>query len=468
MDWQTSIYIIEYFLDRVESFIWGLPLVISLMGLGFVFSIKLKGIQIRGFFHAFQVIIGKYNSKNAIGETTPFQAFTTVLGSTTGLGNIAGVPVAIQISGPSSVLWMILFGIVAMAIRYSECTLALIYRRREGAITLSGPMYYIEYGLGASWRVLAIIFAISCLFNSLVAGNLFQINQMASILHASYAIPQILTGCVVAFLVGIVIIGGVKRIGLVTSYMVPIVCGVYVVACCLAILTHFHQMPYLIKQIVLEAFTGTAAIGGLAGTAIAESLKQGVQRACFLSETGNGVAGFIHGAAKTAEPVRQGLVALLEPFINIIVMCSFTALVVLISGAWTSPHLTGVNITATAFDFVLPGFGTIGLPIVVAFLAYSCLLAGFYYGEIAISFLARGKNSENQTKQSQWILIYKIVFCLNIVLGAIWSFTPILHLTDIVFGIMLIANLIAVYLLFPQVQKATEDYFQRLNKGEFK
>ena len=467
MDWQTSIYIIEYFLGRIENFIWGLPLIISLMILGLVFSIQLKGIQIRGFFHAFQVVIGKYSNKNEIGETTSFQAFTTVLGSTTGLGNIAGVPVAIQISGPSSVLWMILFGIVAMAIRYAECTLALIYRRRKQGVTLSGPMYYIEYGLGPSWRFLAIIFAISCLFNSLVAGNLFQINQMASILHTSYTIPHILTGCVMALLVFVVIIGGVKRIGFVTSYMVPIVCGIYIVGCCSTILIYFHQVPHILQQIFVETFTGTAVMGGLAGAAIAEAIKQGVQRACFLSETGNGVAGFVHGATKTKEPVREGLVALLEPFINIVVMCSLTALVVLISGAWISPYSKGVNITALAFDSVLPGFGTIVLPIVVTFLAYSCILAGFYYGEMAISFLASDKNLRPQAKQSQWLLIYKIIFCLNIVLGAIWSFTPILHLTDIVFGIMLITNLIAVCSLFPEVQKATENYFQRLKKGEF-
>ena len=454
-----SHHFVEQLLNIVVDSVWSLPLVLCLIGLGVFFSLQLRLIQLRGFFHAIQIVLGKYNSKDDPGEINHFRTFTTALSTTTGLGNIAGVPVAIQLGGPGAVFWIFLFGILGMALKYAECTLSLMYRRIDENRSLAGPMQYMVNGLGPSWRFLATAFAIMCFVDIFTAGNLFQSNQIASILYVSFSIPHIVTGVILAFIAGLVIIGGIQRIGLFTSFVVPVMGGLYFFISFFVVCTHYQQIPNLISLILSDAWTGTATLGGFSGIAVAEAIKQGVRRAVFVSEAGVGISTFAHGASKTKEPVREGLVALLEPFVSAVVMCSLTAFVILLSGVWTSYDRAGVNVTAMGFDSLLPYFGSIGLPIIVVFIAYSGLLACSYSGEIVFRFLLGDK--------IKWLMFYKIIFCLVIIVGAVWPFRVILNLADIVIGLMLMMNMTAVCLLFPQLKKVTEDYFRKLHQGHF-
>ena len=453
---------INSFLEVAVGYVRGLPLVILLVGSGFLFSILLKGIQLKGFLHAIRVVSGRYDKKTDPGEVTHFQALSAALSGTVGLGNIAGVAVAIQAGGPGATFWMILIGLVGMATKYAECTLGVLYRNiDENGKVLGGPMQYIVNGLGPSWKFLAIFFALFCMIGSFGMGNLFQSHYIAQSLHTSFSIPHFVTGIMVATLVGFVIIGGIKRIALVASYVVPFMGVLYVSASLIVILMNISQVPELFALIISSAFTGTAAVGGFTGVVVAEVIKQGARRASFSNEAGLGTAAIAHSAASTKEPAREGLVALLEPFIDTIVICTMTALVILISGAWTS-DLRGIDLTSAAFNSALPGFGNYILPIVITLFAYSTSLTYAYYGETATNFLF--KNSKNREAYS---MAYKILFCIFIIIGSVWSSSAVINFSDITIGLMVVPNLIAVWLLFPKVKEVTNDYFKRLNNNEF-
>ncbi len=453
---------IDSFLSVLVSYVWGLPLVIILAGSGLLFSILLRGVQLRGFCHAIKVIIGRYDRQEDPGQITHFQALSTALSATVGLGNIAGVAIAIKAGGPGATFWMIVIGLLGMATKYAECTLSMMYRRIDDhGKVLGGPIQYIVHGLKPHWRFLAVFFAIASVIGGLGIGNLFQIYHTANILHSSFFIPPIATGLIAAFVMGFVIIGGIKRIALVTSYLVPLMGSIYVLAALTVILINIQQIPSIFMQIISDAFTGTAAVGGFTGVVFAEVIKQGTRRACFSNEAGLGSAPIAHAAASTKEPVREGVVALLEPFIDTVVICTMTALVILISGYWTS-DVEGLELTKMAFDFSLPGFGSYILPIIAALFAFSTALSWSYYGEVSITYLfSRLKNT------NKWVVAYKVFFCIVIVIGSVWSSTPVTNFSDTMLGLMVIPNLIAVWLLFPQLRIATNKYFQRLHNKEF-
>ena len=463
MDIQAIGGAIDSFLSVAVGYVWGLPLVILLAGSGFLLSILLKGIQWKGFYHAIQVIAGKYDKKDDPGEITHFQALSAALAATVGLGNIAGVAVAIKMGGPGATFWMILLGLLGMATKYAECTLSLRYRSidADGKV-LGGPMQYIVKGLSSSWRFLAIFFAIFCMIGAFGIGNLFQINQAASILNTSFGIPKLLIGFIAAITLGFVILGGIKRIGLVAGYLVPFMGIIYVIACLCVIVLHIHEVPGLLGQILSDAFTGTSAAGGFVGTTIAQVITQGARRACFSNEAGLGTAPFAHAAASTKEPVREGIVALLEPFIDTVIICTMTALVILISGAWVTSDAEGIELTAIAFNSVLPGFGTFGLPIIAALFAFSTSLSWSYYGEMSASFLL-----DKAVYKQKFLLLYKTLFCVVVVLGSVWSLDAVLNFSDLTIGLMAIPNLIAVWLLFPQLKQLTQEYFKKLHNKEF-
>ena len=445
----------DHFLENLVSYIWGLPLVIILVGSGILLSLFFKGIQFKGFFHAFKVLSGKYNYKGGLGEISSFQALTTALSATIGLGNIGGVAVAIQTGGPGAVFWMVLAGVFGMATKYAECTLSVIYRKIDDkGRVFGGPLQYIVSGLGPSWKFLAVFFAIACMVG---AFNLFQTNQAALILNTYFSIPKIFTGCMIAVAVGVVIMGGIKRIGLVTSYLVPFMSGIYVLTGLFVILMHIDQVPAILQQIILDAFTGTAATGGFTGVIVSKVITQGVRRACFSNEAGLGTAPFAHAAASTNEPVREGIVACLGPFIDT-VLCSMTAFVILISGVWAL-DLEGVQLTALAFDSAFSGFGSFVLPIIVTLFACSTSLGWAYYGEVSVNFLF------SNNEKCLWA--YKIIFCFMLILGSVWSVDAVLNFIDSMLGLMVIPNLIAVWLLFPKLKEATKDYFMRLKNNEF-
>ncbi len=451
-------------IGTANGFVWGLPTVFLLCGTGIVLTILLKGIQFRGFFHAIQVVRGKFDHPDDPGEVSHFQALCAALSATVGLGNIAGVAIAIGIGGPGAVFWMILIGVLGMCTKFSECTLGHMYRRVDDkGVVHGGPMYYIEAALGTKLlgKSVAAFFALACIFASFGAANMFQTNQAAGVVEATMGINKHVTGVVLAILTAIVIIGGIKRIGKVASFIVPFMGGIYVIGALIIILANFSQLPEVVSMILNDAFSGTAAGGGFLGATFKVVMVQGVKRACFSNEAGVGSAPFAHSAAATTEPVREGAVAILEPFVDTVVICTMTAFVILITGQWQEgapgDWLQGALVTAKAFNHTIPNFGNYFIPIAVFFFAYSTLISWSYYGERSVDYLFKGKGR----------LVYKLVFCVVAYVGAIWNSGAVISFSEMMLGIMIFPNLIAVILLMPTLARATSEYFEKLKNNEF-
>jgi AGCS family alanine or glycine:cation symporter len=454
-------------LSDFAGLVWGLPLAVILVGTGILLTFLLGFIQLRGFAHAIAVLRGKYDHPDDPGEISHFQALCTALAATIGLGNIAGVGVAVSLGGPGAVFWMVLTGLVGMVTKYSECTLSLMYRRiDENGVVHGGPMYYIERGLGPSFKPLAVFFAVCCIFATAGAANMFQTNQVAAILKDTWQVPKLATGVTIMIMTALVLIGGIKRIGNVTSKLVPFMGIIYFLGAVTVLIIKIDQVPHVIGMIFHDAFNGTAVGGAAAAIAVRQVIVQGVRRACFSNEAGIGSAPIAHSAAATKEPVREGVVALLEPFIDTVVICSLTAFVILVSGVYEpildgtpkADALNGVVLTAAAFDATINGFGSFFIPLAVFLFAYSTLLSWSYSGERSVDYLVGEKG----------ILPYKIIFCSLAVVGAMWTMKPVLDFSDVMFGLMVIPNLIAVWLLFPKLKAETKSYFSRLKNGEFK
>lgn len=451
---------INSILNTAVGYIWGLPMVYGLLGTGLFFTLVLGGIQLKGFRHALDVIRGKFTSPQDEGEISHFQALTTALSATVGLGNIAGVAVAISVGGPGAVFWMIVTGFLGMATKFAESTLAIKYRTIEPNGTVhGGPMYYIVRGLGPKFKPLAIFFAIATTFASFGAAGMFQTNQVATILKQNFEITPWITGLTLSLMTGVVIIGGIKRIGNVTSKLIPLMAGIYFIGALIVIVTNIGAVPELLLTIVTDAFTGTSAMGGFQGVVVREVFVQGVRRACFSNEAGMGSSPIAHSAATTKEPVREGVVALLEPFVDTVVICTMTALVILISGVWMLPNSgDGSIITAMAFNAVIPGFGQYFVPVAVFLFAYSTMLSWSYYGQIACEYVLGPKS----------IIPYKVLFCVLAFVGSIWSLKPILSFSDMMFGLMVIPNVFAILCLSKVVRTETKEYFRKLKNKEFK
>lgn len=451
---------IEIFLSDTVSFVWGLPTIALLICSGFLLSFILGGfrtIQLKAFFHGIQVIRGKYDKKSDPGQISHFQALMTALSATIGLGNIGIVAIIIKYGGPGAVFWMVIAGIIGMATKYAESTLAILFRKidKDGTVR-GGPMYYIEYGLGKKFRPMAKFYALSIAIGSFGIANMFQTNQSAIILHQSFNIPHLLTGTVMMIFGAIVIIGGIRRIAKVTSFLVPIMAITYIIGCIIVITFHFEKLPTLFYTIIKSAFSNTGLTGGAVAT-MHMAILQGVKRACFSNEAGLGSAAIAHSAASTTEPVREGVVALLGPFIDTVTICTLTALVILTTGVWETSSLVGVPLTAAAFDSVIDGFGHYFIPIAATLFAFSTLISWSYYGETAVHYLTGKKG----------VLPFKIIFCIAALLGSIWKVQAVLDFSDIMTGMMILPNLIAIWLLIPRLRKVTKSYFIRLTRGEF-
>ena len=337
-----------------------LPFLVMVLLFGAIFfTLWYRWINIRGFRHAIDVIAGKFDKADDPGEVSHFRALTSALSATVGLGNIAGVAVAIQMGGPGAVFWMLLAAVFGMSAKFSSCVLSQMYRQvnADGSIS-GGPMYYLDLGLkdmglGFLGKVLGIMFALMVMGGAIGGGNMFQANQTAEAFSATFGLENSLViGIVMAVLVGAVVLGGIKRIGLATSRIVPVMCGLYVVTSLFIILSNFTKIPECLALIFKMAFTGNAFFGGMAGV-----LVMGIKRAAFSNEAGLGSAAIAHAAAKTDEPVREGIVAMMGPFIDTIIVCLMTALVVIITGTWNDPSIpqsAGVSLTTAAFGSALP------------------------------------------------------------------------------------------------------------------
>ena len=444
-----------------------IPLIIWVLVLGGIYySFYFGWISLRGFRHAIDVLRGRYDDPNDPGEISHFQALTSALSATIGLGNIAGVAIAVSLGGPGAVFWMLLTALFGMSSKLASCTLAVMYRKihPDGRIS-GGPMYYLEHGLASKGlkslgRVFAILFAIFTIGGSIGGGNMFQVNQTVEILSTvSPAVGDYnwAFGLLFALLVSLVIIGGIKRIGRVTSRIVPFMCLLYVVASLVIILSHLAEVPAMIATIFREAFSPQALYGGFLGVLIV-----GVKRAAFSNEAGLGSAAFAHAAARTNEPAREGMVAMIGPFIDTIVICLMTALVCMITGVYTDPQfqasegfIVGAKMTAAAFDSFLPGARYV-LAVGVMLFAFSTMISWSYYGERAWEYLFG----------SHLNLIYRGLFVVFVVFGSVVTLKNVLDFTDMLILSMAFPNIIGGVILSPQIKACLQEYWDRLKSGQ--
>lgn len=442
---------IESILSAIDSFIWGAPLLILLSGTGLYLTLRLGFIQIRYLPLALGYLFKK--DKGGKGDVSSFAALCTALAATIGTGNIVGVATAVQAGGPGAIFWMWLVALLGMATKYAECLLAVKYRVRDkNGFMAGGPMYYIERGLGIKW--LAKLFA---LFGVMVAffgiGTFPQVNAITHAMQDTFNIPVLVTAIIVTLLVGLIILGGVKRIATASSVIVPFMAILYVTTSLVIILLNIEKVPDAISLIIYSAFDPQAALGGAVGFTVMKAIQSGVARGIFSNESGLGSAPIAAAAAQTREPVRQGLISMTGTFLDTIIVCTMTGMVLVLTGAWNNPELAGATVTNYAFA---QGLGTsIGATIVTVgllFFAFTTILGWCYYGERCFVYLVGIRG----------VKLYRLAYIVLVGLGSFLHLNLIWIIADIVNGLMAFPNLIALIGLRKIVIEETKDYFQRL------
>jgi alanine or glycine:cation symporter, AGCS family len=447
---------IDNLMSSIAGALWATPLVILLLGGGIFFSAYSRMTPLMYFKHAIDILAGKYDSDDDPGQITHFEALSSALASTVGMGNIAGVAVAIQTGGPGAIFWMWLTAILGMSTKFFTCSLALMYRGKDDSGEIQGGvMYFIEEGLGSKFRPLALMFSISGAFGCI---TFFQANQLSQIIRDYIYLPaglfqsdvflgNIFTGFCVSVLVGIIIFGGIKRIAKVASRLVPLMVGFYLLTALIIIFKNISEIPQIFFLILEDAFTGRSAAGGAIGSVIII----GVRRGLFSNEAGTGTEAMAHGAAKTKEPIREGLVAMLGPFIDTIIVCSITAIVILTSGVYTQ-DLNGVSMTVAAFNQELGTFGKVFLIIAVLTFALSTMFGYSYYGRKCISHIFGTK----------WKKVYNWFYVLMIIIASVASLDIAINFVDSAFALMVIPTMVGTILLSPEVMREAKRYFSTL------
>jgi len=439
-----------------------LPFIVLWLVLGAIyFTVRMTFVNLRGFRHAIRVVLGHYDRDDEKGEISHFQALSSALSATVGLGNIAGVAIAVSVGGPGAVFWMIVAGFLGMSSKFVECSLGLMYRHvDERGVVSGGPMRYLkdgltERGMGGFGRVLSVVFMLMCIGGSFGGGNMFQANQaFAAVVDRFPGMADygFVFGIVLAILVGLVIIGGIRRIGAAASLLVPIMCGIYLVAGLFILIINVEHLGWAIGVIVQEAFTPKAGMGGVLGV-----LVTGFQRAAFSNEAGVGSASIAHSAATTNEPIREGIVALLEPFIDTIVVCTMTGLIVVVTGVYQLPGISGVTMTSYAFSQAIPWFPWI-LTLTVILFAFSTQISWSYYGERCWTLLFGARST----------MIYRVLFLFFVFFGSVFKLGNVLDFSDLMVLGMAFPNILGALLLSGKVKTALEDYLDRLKRGEMK
>lgn len=454
-------------LDKVivwyNNYIGGYAVLFFLIPTGVYFIFKLRFLNVWALPHAIKIVAGKYDKKGDEGDVTHFKALTTALSATVGTGNIVGVSLAIYFGGPGAVFWMWVTGFLGMILKYTECTLSHKYRQFNSDGTVSGgPMYYMKIGLkdklGKWATVLALIFAGATVLASMGTGNMAQANSISNAFHHTYGISNWITGLFISGLTLLIIIGGIKRIADVTSYLVPFMAVLYFISAIVVIGANYQNIPHSFYIIFHNAFSGTAATGGFVGSTIMMTMIWGVRRGLFSNEAGQGSAPIAHAAAKTEYPVREGLVASLEPLVDTLIICTLTALLIIDTGAWNS-GVQGVGMTVNAMNL---GLSRIGLPDIgnhivtvgLFMFAFSTIIAWSYYGSRASIYLFGEKS----------VKPYQILYGIFVFFGSIWGLDLVWHFVDMAITFMTIPNLIALLLLSPVVIKETKDYFNTMKK----
>ncbi len=452
---ETTISLTEKWITGFSDLAWGTPLLVLLLGGGLFFLIYSRMLPLRYLRHSIAILRGRYDNPDEPGQINHYQALSTALAATVGMGNISGVALAISMGGPGAIFWMWVSAILGVTIKYFTCTLAVLYRGRDSSGELQGgPMYVIVEGLGRNWKPLAIFFSLMGMIGVL---PMFQVNQLTQIVRDVVLIPygvsagfvtNLFSGLLVAVVVGIVIFGGIRRIGKVTGRMVPLMVGLYVLSVLFIIFSNTDRIVPSFALIFRDAFTAESVLGGSLGALVVT----GVRRAAFSNEAGIGTAPMAHGAAKTNEPVREGLVAMLGPIVDTIVVCTMTALALIITGVWNLGEVDGISMTAEAFETALPGFGALLLTVCVTIFALSTMLSFPYYGTKCFSFIFGTRYS----------FLYKWFYILTIPVGATATLGTVVGIFDGAYAMMAFPTMISALLLSPSVMRASKDYFKRL------
>lgn len=436
-------------LITVNSLVWGPVLLVLLLGTGVYLMIKLRFLPLRNLFYAFKLLWTTRESQHP-GDISSFGALMTAMAATVGTGNIAGVAAALFIGGPGAIFWMWMTALVGMATKYSETVLAVHYREKDtDGKHVGGPMYYIKNGLGKKWQPLAFAFALFGTIAAFGIGNMVQANAVAGAMQSAFGINNQITGLVLMGLVGLVLFGGIARIAKTANALVPLMAVLYIGISLTIIALHIEALPNALLTIVQSAFTGHAAAGGFAGASLILAIQFGVARGVFSNEAGLGTAPIAHAAAKTNNPVEQGHIAMLGTFIDTIIICTMTALVIMVTNTWQSGE-TGSPLTALAFSTGLnSSLGAVIVALALAIFAFTTLLGWSYYGERCAQYIGGLKV----------ILYYRIVWVLAVFVGAALSdyFNTVLILADILNALMAVPNLIALLLLTPVIIKLTRN-----------
>ena len=446
---------IVFFADTAWSY-----LLYLLIGGGLFLLLYSRFMPLRHFRHSVEIIRGKYDDPNEPGDITHFQALVSALAATIGMGNISGVAVAIAVGGPGAMFWMWVSALVGIATKFFTCSLAIMYRGKDSAgKTQGGPMYVVQEGLGPSWKPLAFFFAIVAVIGCL---PLFQVNQLVQIMRDVVFTPlgvvgedhfwfDLTAGVVLVLLVGTVIFGGITRIADVASRVVPAMVILYMFCALWIIATNFVDIPRYLMLILTDAFSGEAAAGGAVGAVIVT----GVRRAAFSNEAGIGTESLVHGATKTREPTREGLVAMLEPVIDTMIVCTCTALVIMMTGVWQTTSDNGVTLTANAFESAMPGFGSYMLIVCVLFFSTSTIFTYSYYGTKCLGYLIGAR----------WQFLYNYFYVGCIIAASVASLDTAISMIDGTFALMAIPTMLSALLLSPKVMAAMRDYRKRFQLG---
>ncbi|MDR1983311.1 MAG: alanine:cation symporter family protein [Prevotellaceae bacterium] len=445
-------------MNTLSGWVWSYPLLALLIGGGLFFLIYSRFLPFRYFYRGIQVLRGKYDSENSNerGQISSFQALSTAIAATVGLGSIAGVAVAITMGGPGAIFWMWITAIVGMATKFFTCSLSVMYKGEDSAGVLQGgPMYFITKGLGRKWKPLAIIFA-ACGMGGCLC--LFQANQLTEIIRSGFLVPMgvetgiksdFIIGVLICAIVSLVIFGGIKRIGKVAAAMVPAMVVIYFTAVVIIMIKYSSNIIPTITLIFNDAFTGDAVSGGALGALI----LMGVRRGVFCNEAGVGTASMAHGASKNPQPIREGLVAMIEPTIDTILICTLTAVSVLVTGAWqqfAGQDVKGITITLAAFETAIPYFGKYILLVAALIFAFSTLFTSSYYGTKCASFLFGVKYAK----------YYNYIYVLTLIFAAVGSVNLVVCFIDTMYGLMAFCTITGTIALSPKIMKAANEYFK--------
>ncbi len=437
---------INSLISSLSSFVWGVPMLTLLVGTGIYLTIRLKFMQFWALPQAIKLIFS--HEKDADGDISHFAALMTALAATVGIGNIVGVATAITLGGPGAVFWMWITGLVGMTTKYAEAVLAVKYRKKGKHSFRGGPMYYLTLGAKLPW--LGMLFAIFTVFASFGIGNMTQANAVSSALLSNFDIPTWVSGVVLLTFTSLVILGGIKSIGKFTSFLVPIMIVFYVGCALIILFSNLDKLPHAFYLIFYHAFNPIAAGGGFIGATIATALRYGVARGVFSNESGLGSAPIAAAAAKTSDPVRQALVSMTQTFIDTLVVCTMTALIILISPFWQEGVSAG-ELTLKSFGFHLGSFGGFVVTIATVLFAYSTILGWSYYGEKAFEYIFGLRK----------VKIFRVIFASAVIVGAMLKLDFVWNFSDLTNGLMAIPNLIGLLLLSNVVVSETNRYFKK-------